>query len=515
MRTRGPVILFTAMVLAACGTMEPNSKFSQAATGNNVVAGPGDSTVAGGTVPGGGPSAANPSGGTVPGGGPSPSGGTVPGGGPSPSGGANNGGGGANNGGGGAANFASDVGVTANTITIGNVTGVSGALGPNAFGVTLTGLKVWVAAQNALGGINGRRIILQSCDDSQDSSQNLTCTQQLIPKVFAFISNNSLSSSVSAHAEYQAGIPDLGFPLNNGYFKYPNMFSTYGTDYPRDGKQVGFHGTLEQTPGIYKWFAQHLHVTRAAVFFYSQQASQQQGKASESDAKSAGINTVYEGGGSSGENLAAPNFDSDVLAMKNMGANAPQVIFDAMDTNGNEKLCQSMDRFGFTVAAKVSTIEVWTQQLGTPAWSKTCRNSVYVATSSLSYADTGNPEVAKYAAAFAKYAPGALQSEFGFQGYANGQIFADAVASMGANVTRKGFIGWLANLPPLDRPDTYNDHGLLGPISFRVDDPKVPRADCNVIAQWQDTAGTFVTRAPLTPCYEDPLIPTAAVDDGS
>jgi len=57
-------------------------------------------------------------------------------------------------------NFASDVGVTADSIKIGNVTAIGGALGPNAFGVTLNGLKTFVSAINDQGGVNGRKIDL-------------------------------------------------------------------------------------------------------------------------------------------------------------------------------------------------------------------------------------------------------------------------------------------------------------------------------------------------------------------
>jgi branched-chain amino acid transport system substrate-binding protein len=417
---------------------------------------------------------------------------------------------------GGQANFASDVGVTATSITIGNITGVSGALGPNAFGVTLSGLRIWVDSINAQGGINGRKVILDSCDDGQDASQNVACTQSLTPKVFAYIANNSLSSSGSAHSEYTAGVPDIGFPLNNGYYKYPNMFSLYGTDYPRNGTQVGFKGNLENTPGIYRWFALNRGIKRAGYFFYSETSSQQQGYAAEVDAAPYGIKNVYEGGGHSGENLAAPNFDGDVVSMMHMGANKPQALFDAMDVNGNQKLCQSMDRYGFSVVAKVSTIEVWDQSIGTPAWSKPCRDSIYVATNSLSYADSSQPQVAAYLSAFNTYAPGGtLQAEWTFQGYAVGQMFADDVASMGANVTRKGFISWLDKLPGVTSPDAYTDHGIFSPLSYQVDNPSTPRPDCATIAQWQDSAGTFVTRAPLTTCFQDPLIASPSTPDGS
>jgi hypothetical protein len=81
---------------------------------------------------------------------------------------------------------------------------------------------------------------------------------------------------------------------------------------------------------------------------------------------------------------------------------------------------------------------------------------------------------------------------------------------MGANVTRKGFIGWLDGL------QNYTMNGLFAPFDYRdVDYSKPNQNDCNSIVQWQDSAGGFVTRAPVTNCVVSNWIPTPAVDDGS
>jgi branched-chain amino acid transport system substrate-binding protein len=408
-------------------------------------------------------------------------------------------------------NVASDVGVTASTITIGNVTSINGALGPYAFGVTLNGLKAFVQAINARGGINGRKIILDTCDDSEDGQQNLACTVKLVTQdhVFALIGNNTDACASSAHYEYTQGVPDLGFPLCNGYYMYPNMFSIYGSGYPRNGK---LPPTNYQQAGVYQWFRQQRHVSRGAFFFYSIPVSQQEGYAEEQGAQAAGISVAYVGGGTqAGENPAAPTFDTDVI---NMRADHVNVIFDAIDTAGNEKLCAAMDRQGFTVIAKVSTVEVYGQLVG--SWSAPCRDSVYAYDVSLPYSDTSNPMVAQFRKDFATYEPGAPLHQWSLDGWAIGQMFADAVSSMGARPTRAGFIKWLDSWPQpqADPTGAYTVHGLFAGESWQPMDFSKPAPDCFSVAQWQDSAQTFVPRA-IDACYTDGWLGTPFTPDGS
>jgi branched-chain amino acid transport system substrate-binding protein len=370
-----------ALTLSACGTRLSDSAFLQAQRGSgssgSVSAGDngstGGPTGSAGTAGSQGVNAGAGSGG-------SSAAGT--------SGGAGGGGGGG--GAGAPRNTASDAGVTGNSITIGNITATGGSFGPEAFGVSLNGLKTWVQATNAKGGINGRKINLVTCDDAEDGSQNLACATKLVEQdhVFAFIGNNSDASARSANYEYTHNVPDLGFPLNNGYAKYPNMFSYLGGGgYARNGKLVGNNGQLEQQAWQFRWFHQNMGISNGGFCFYSIAVSQQQGVAEEQGAGSEHINNTYDCGGSNaGANPAAPTFDTDAVNMKAKGVDG---VWDALDTNANAKLCQSFDRNNFHPKAKVSTVEVWGQEVGT--WSSPCRNEVYAAGNEDNYNDTANP----------------------------------------------------------------------------------------------------------------------------
>ena len=507
------------VVLTGCGTRLPNSAFvgagdsgvSAAATGGATSSGsnqasgvnagaPGASTGSGalGATGGAGGSSTGPGGAAAPG---------APGAAPGGSGGGAPGAAGSSGG----PNKASDVGVTANTITIGNVTAINGALGPYAFGVTLPGLQAWVNATNARGGIGGRKIVLDTCDDGEDGQQNLACTTKLVTQdhVFALIGNNTDACASSAHYEYTQNVPDVGFPLCNGYYMYPNMFSLYGTGYPRNGKLPSVD---ENQAGVYKWFHDNLHVSKGAFFFYILPVSQQAGYFEETGANSVGISTAYEGGGNhEGENPADPTFDTDVI---NMRADKVDVLFDALDTAGNAKLCAAMDRQGFTVKAKVSTVEVFGQAVG--QWSSPCRDSVYAADASTPYSDTSNPVVAQFRKDMATYEPNAQMHQWALDGYALGVLFGDALKAMGPSPTRAGMIKWLDSFQqPQSGGAGYDYDGLTSPLAWAPIDYSKPAPTCDSIAQWSDASRTFVTRASRNTCYTLPFYGTPFSSDGS
>ncbi len=485
MRTRTAAAMLVALLLAACGTRLPDEAFvetpgarasstgevGEAAEGSldaetgaaATEAGATDTTVAAGTVSpaegaaGGDPTAAAAGG---------PSGPSGP-------------------------NQASDVGITATTITLGNITAESGVLG-DAFAPAVRGLRAWVQAINAKGGINGRTIVLKTCDDQENRSRSLACARRLVEedKVFALVATNTRALGGAAQYLQDQGIPVIGTPITNSFNRYPHFWSVYSSSYARDGQTVGHKGQLVSLSGGYRWFRENLGVTKAAVFSYDIAESAQAGTFFQKGLELEGFEvTAYK------VSFAAPSFDQAVADMKQKGV---QIIFDGMDDGANRKLCDAMARRRFSVEAKVSTIVSMGDSVGND-YNDTCRNSVYIAGSSIPYTATSVPAVAEFRQAFGRYQPGQEVHQWALEAWAQGTMVAEGIAGMGPAPTRKGLEDYLRGLRK------YSAGGIMTGIEYVPANLDAPtREHCFSIARWQDSQKGWVEATGRFPfCYPD------------
>lgn len=402
-----------------------------------------------------------------------------------------------------AKNTASDVGITATTITLGNITAENGVLG-DAFAPAVRGMRAWAAAINAAGGIRGRQIILKTCDDRESRERDLACAQRLVEqdKAFALVGTNTRTLGGSAQYLADRKIPVIGIPITNAFYRYPTFFGAYPSGYPRDGKTVGQAGKIYATSGIYRWFKQNLGITQAAVLAYDITESKQAG-----DNFAKGLQLEGVGVTQYSVSFAAPSFDQAVADMQRRGV---QIIFDTMDDGANRKLCDTMQRREFKVKAKVSTVVSMGAAVGNN-YNDTCRNSVYVPSQSLPYTQTSNPEIAKFRQAFAKY-----QGEYPLHQWAlEAWILADMVGEYldGPAPTRAGLVDFLNAKRQYRGPSNV----LVG-LDWAVQDYTKPSAvDCFTIVRWLDSEGGWVTTPDKFPfCYPDAhQYGGAALDQGN
>jgi branched-chain amino acid transport system substrate-binding protein len=388
-------------------------------------------------------------------------------------------------------NKASDIGITETTITIGNITAENGVLG-DAFAPAVRGLRAWVAATNAKGGIRGRKIDLKTCDDREDRARNLACAQQLVErdKVFALVSTNTRVMGGSAQYLNDKGIPVIGFPITNSFARYPHFFSAYPNPYARDGVTVGYKGNLVNSSGASRWFKQSLGVSKAGVFAYDIDESKQAGEFIGQALKLEGFTvTQYL------VSFAAPSFDQAVADMQRQGV---QIVFDAMDDGANRKLCDAMARRNFQPKAKVSTIVSMGDRVGTD-YNDTCRNSVFIINQSLPYTKTSVPEIARMRQAYARYQPGLDMHQWALESWALANMVAEGILSMGASPTRVGLEKWLNALVQ------YKGNGIYVGLDWGKSNPAATRVeDCFTIARWLDSKEGWTDATDKFPfCYPD------------
>lgn len=390
-----------------------------------------------------------------------------------------------------AANQASDVGITETTIRLGNITAENGVLG-DTFAPAVRGLRAWVAATNAAGGINGRKIELFTCDDREDRTRSLECARRLVEqdKVFAVISTNSRALGGASQYLADQKIPVIGFPINNAFYRYPTFFTIYGTGYPRDGKTVGHNGKIVELSGQYRWYKENLKVTKAAVFAYDIADSASVADRFAEALRAEGFTaTVYK------VSFAAPSFDQGVADMQSKGT---EIVFDAMDDGANRRLCDSMARRKFKPKAKVSTVVIMGASTG-DTYNDTCRDILYITNESRPF--TGNdPEIVEFRNAYAKYQPGLPLHQWALESWAIGNITRSAIESMGAAPTRTGFVDFLNNSEPM------TGEGVMLGVDYRkssYDYGAATSKDCFTITRHQQDKGGWVSASPAPFCYDD------------
>lgn len=394
-----------------------------------------------------------------------------------------------------------DVGVTASTIKLGLIVSKTSPLGAETFTGPMYGAQAFVAAINASGGVNGRRIELIVCDDGATGAGNRNCVTELIDdeKVFAFVANTIFDYAGASYVNDQ-GVPDVGGqPIDTAYYQYRHLWPIYGTSAPRDGT-VGWDGKLYGGTEAYRLFAEMLGTKTAAVVYYNHPGSLRFANLTVSALELEGYTVVREP-----LDFALPQWNAAAIDMRSRDVD---IVFDALDSAGNVSLCEAMDAAGLKVKAKAVTVQSWSETVrndydGAPA----CRNSLYATATSRNYMDTDNRAIAQFRTEMQATFPQRADrlSMWELEGWAAARWLADAIASCGDDLTRECVETYLS------RPEGYDAGGALDPRDFVVKPaPTGVSQNCLFAARWVDSAydgdGGWVTVTPdkEAACFDVP-----------
>lgn len=353
-----------------------------------------------------------------------------------------------------AGNTASAPGVTATTITLGNVSGITGVLANN-FEQGPEGVQALFSAVNAAGGICGRQLKLLVEDDGQDAGKNAADIADEIPKVFAFVGSTSDADNGGVQEMVNANIPDVGAAINPNRGSSPVNWST-------DGATVYLQGGH---PYIYNTVANGLKAagnfpSKIAVLAYSVPISADAGQAFGNMFVNSGSSSCFNDFSVS---PATASLDQDVLEMKSKGCTG---VFTTMDVTGNAKLLEAMARQGFHPVFAGTTFDGYTPaQISLPGAADAQGFEL-----NLPFApfNENNPVINLYKSQLATYEPGRQPSGFGIEAWASAQMFLYALLKAGRSPTRASLTQALTAI------DSWNTGGGTVPITPRLRRPSGP-----------------------------------------
>jgi ABC-type branched-subunit amino acid transport system substrate-binding protein len=346
-------------------------------------------------------------------------------------------------------NTASGPGVTPTSITVGNVSGISGLI-PNSFAPGYQAVLSAFDAVNRYGGICGRQLKLDVEDDQQNASNNQADVQDLIPKVLAFVGSLSDADNGGVNAMVGAGVPDMG-PAINANRSNSNVYwsATGGSLIERNGGYYIYNTWLNGLK------ANHDLPSSIGILSYSISISQTAGQQFASAFQQAGVKICFtdyniEAG------AQATSIPSDVAQMKAKGCGG---VYTTMDVVGNANMLDAMQNQDWHPQLISTTYEGYSPDQISSAGQQAAQG-LQVALNSVPLNEP-NPGVQMYQQELNTYEPGNSTSEFGLEAWADAEMFIYALLKTGRNPTRASLVNALSQI------SGWTTDGAFGPYAPR------------------------------------------------
>lgn len=359
---------------------------------------------------------------------------------------------------------ATDVGVTATSITIGNVSDLSGPQ-PGLFQPAVNGTNAYFAYINSQGGVYGRQLKISVADSQTSCDGDRGGHEQLVSKVFAFAGSFSLFDQCGATIlKANPQIPDSHLAVTPDANALPNNFSINPI-----GDQIA--------NGSYRWAATKFGsaVKKVGMMYANLPAVNNVAALAKKSAQSAGWNFVY----SRAVGATETDFTSDIIQMRNAGVQVFYTLFNA-DEMANFKA--QADQQGFKPVMLVPL--VYDQSFFTKLGGSAAAEGIYgFQTNALFFSAADAkliPAVADFQKYYAQVTGGTAADGFAADGWAQAELLVDAIKKAGPMVTRAKV------MTALKQTSTFDANGFTAPSG-----PASKRGPiCYLV--WQIKGGNYV-----------------------
>jgi ABC-type branched-subunit amino acid transport system substrate-binding protein len=334
---------------------------------------------------------------------------------------------------------ASTTGITSKSVTVGNVSIVSGPV-PGLFQGAPVGVQAYFAYINSKGGVNGRKLSVDTYDDAFSGQQNGTYTQQAVSKDFALVGNFSLFDGYGCKVLAQnPAVPDVSVTIDPGTNSLPNDFSA---------QPLAAGANLGPLQYLKKHYPKATKVGSLVSDVASAKA-QWVGRAAAF--RSVGYSITYV-------RYIGPfesNFTTDIINMRRAGVNA--VDLTSLDWQVGADIIQNMTQQGWRPTVIVSGGPVYADQFIKTAGGPSATNGIYLGQVQSLYLGQDAktiPAVNAFRTWVKRVNPAWTPDLFTLYGWTSGQLFVQALAAAGKNPTRGSVLNQLAKIT------SFNASGL-------------------------------------------------------
>jgi len=321
-------------------------------------------------------------------------------------------------------------GVTADKIRIGVISDKKNDITPVPTIGIEESVKGFVNYCNSLGGINGRTLVLSTYDSGIVKTDDVTkaaCGDNL----FALVGSGSVQDQQGVDTRVGCGLPEVGaYSATSQRASSKDFFQPVPATYA-DQFNVGACKYIAKTfPKAVK---------KAAIVYVDVAASKDRALATvEACEKNAGFKFVVKKGLAFGEK----NFGPVVDEMKSQGVEYFTIVSVVPDTLALLAAMQQQD-------LKPQVVDLGQQYYDDAMLKSQASDGAYVLTNTTPFAEAGETPALKVYEKWSGEA-GGQPTSLGVQAFSAGLMFAQAMSTLGDNVTREGLVNAVKNIKEWD-----------------------------------------------------------------
>jgi ABC-type branched-subunit amino acid transport system substrate-binding protein len=334
---------------------------------------------------------------------------------------------------------ASDVGISPDSITLGQVGTISGPV-PGLSQTAVNGVRAYFAYRNSQGGVCGRELQLINGDDRLDTGQNRAEHSRMLERVFGFVGGWSVVDDGGASVLEGTNVPDVGLAITDRRIAYENNFSTN----PIPSDQSGALSVLTHLIQTYQ-------PASAAVVWPAQATARNRALAYVRDLEALGVPVPVQREVA----VTESNYVPAAQEIENAGA---ELVVTALEMTGIARLSQALRQVGYQPPVPFWGAQAYGERLIELA-GDAVNGTILGITHSIIEEGGGGGSLDAFVEWYRRVNPDAEIDFFAFQGWVAADMFATAIESAGPAPTRDAVLAVLRTYTSFDA------HGLIAPIN--------------------------------------------------